>query len=87
MKITAIYDNGGKSLDRYSVFTNVPFYAEGDPRKDVYNILGLNEGGTAFSQWSSGTHGRHCGKRVTFEDLSEETQEHIASRVFGDWNS
>lgn len=82
MRITAIYDNGGKTLDRYTVLTDEPYYREDPQGTGIVNCLGLNEGGDGFSQWSSAQEGRHLGKRVKFEDLSAATQKHIATRVF-----
>lgn len=84
MKIIAIYDNGGKTLDRYTVVTDI------ENSGFHHQMLGLNEGGDGFSQWTMGVyydknngHGnRHLGKRVQFENLSEATQRHIAERVF-----
>ena len=75
MKITAIYDNGGKTLDRYTVVTDEPDHS------GYVMMLGINEGGDGFSQWSTGQPGRHLGERVQFENLSEATQKHIAERV------
>lgn len=86
MKITAIYDNEGETLDRYTVITNVTELNAGG--RDIMQCLGLNEGGDGFSQWSTCDYsygdGAHLGKRVQFEDLSAATQRHIARRVFGD---
>lgn len=86
MKILAIYDNGGETLDRYTVVTNEQWSL------NSLAMLGLSDNPTdpqGFSQWSGGTYaeGRgtrntHLGKRVQFEHLSEELQNHIAHRVF-----
>ena len=83
MKILGIYDNGGKTLDRYTVVVNEYNSANGE-----YDMLGMNDGGDGFSQWSSGDYdlndnwqNRHLGKRIHFEDLNEEAQRHIAMRV------
>lgn len=83
MKITAIYDNGGKTIDRYTVVTdelfNLKLYTH------QFNALGCDDnGGHSFSQWGSAVHGRHLGRRVRFEDLNEATQTHIGRRVFGE---
>lgn len=86
MKILAIYDNGGKTLDRYTVVTDLTGAGI------QFDMLGLSEGGDGFSQWtvgqwfpgSDGVRNRHLGKRTRFEDLSEATQSHIARRIFGD---
>ena len=80
MKIIAIYDNGGKTLDRYTVVTDEA--AWNGYGHDEFKMLGLSEGGEGFSQWGTGQPGRHLGKRVQFENLSEETQRHIAGRIF-----
>lgn len=82
MKITAIYDNGGKTIDRYTVVTNEPW---GSRTVETFYALGLDDvGGSSFSQWGEAKIGRHLGKRIHFEDLNETTQAHIAERVFGD---
>lgn len=82
MKITAIYDNGGRSLDRFTVVTDQP-----DGPQYVM-MLGLAEAGRGVSQWGGGMHNpggnnRHLDKRIHFEDLSAKTQAHIVARVFG----
>ncbi|MDX9668731.1 hypothetical protein [Pseudomonas sp. P8_250] len=73
-----IYDNGGETLDRYTVF---PYVKQGSP--GVY--LGMSEGGVGFSQWGelppSSQHGPHLGKAVEFRALSEKTQRHILARL------
>lgn len=85
MKILAIFDNGGETLDRYTVVTN---------QQDGLNflaMLGVAEDPAAYSQWSGGSYAQgrgeknqHLGKRVHFENLSETLQHHIAQRIFGD---
>lgn len=75
MKITAIYDNGGKTLDRYTVVTDEPEHS------GFVAMLGLSEGGNGFSQWTAGQAGKHLGKKVKLEDLSEDTQKHIRGRL------
>lgn len=80
IKITAIYDNGGKTIDRYTVVTN-----------DRWNngsrvaALGLssNPGDyNGFSQWTGAIEGVHLGNKITFESLDGKVQVHIAKRVF-----
>ena len=65
MKIKAIYDNGGKSFDRYTVY-----YDEKDGQ--FYSCLGMSENpfhpqGCGYH--SSGILGRHNGKRISFDEL------------------
>lgn len=83
-----IYDNGGKTWDRYTV---IP-----DPHKlhDVYmsggvhkmtECLGLSDNcdqPTGFSQWSECQPGTHLGKLVrNLEWLPENVQKHIKERL------
>lgn len=51
MKIIAIYDNGGKTLDRYTVFIDHIDKHPDNPFKDQFPYLGMDEGGSGFSQW------------------------------------
>lgn len=84
MRILGIFDNGGKTIDRYTVVVNEYNSASG-----YYDMLGLDDqGGTVFSQWSNGEYdlndnwkNRHLGKRIAFESLNELTQRHIAERI------
>lgn len=84
MKIAAIYDNGGKTLDRYTVVTDC---ASINPYER--DMLGVSKHGTGFSQWGTGQfydddmrRNRHLGKIVHFEQLNSDLQAHIADRVF-----
>lgn len=79
MNILAIFDNGGETLDRYTVVFN---------EKDVqyYTMLGMNEGGQGFSQFTSGQYtpggdNSHLGKPVKLSKLSNETKGHILHRM------
>lgn len=73
-----IYDNGGATLDRYTVF---PYTHVGDN----LTYLGLSEGGQGFSQWGelplNSHHGQHLGNIVQFATLSERTKRHITARL------
>lgn len=84
MKIQAIYDNGGKTLDRYTVITDIHEYDQHHQTDadGLYMALRLSEGGDGFSQWTTAVPGRHLGRRVQFEQLSAKTQAHIAWRLF-----
>ena len=78
MRITSIYDNEGKTLDRYTIVTD-------EKQGKFVAMLGLSAHPTdynGFSQWSTGTDGPHLGKRVQFEYLTALLQNHIAARVF-----
>lgn len=72
-----VYDNGGKSIDRYTV---VGVDGETDSQS-MKSMLGLSPGGQAFSQYCFGHEGRHLGKRVPFASLDADTRAHILSRT------
>lgn len=73
-----IYDNGGKTLDRYTVCFDAPSVEGGE---SFVECLGCSEGGRAYSEFSAAQEGRHLGKRVKLASLSPETQAHIRSRL------
>ena len=76
MEIHKIYDNCGKTIDRYTIVTE-PSYTN-----DLWQCLGVDGvGGRGFSQWSECLLGRHLGKLVKFEDLPTETQDHVIERL------
>lgn len=81
MKITAIYDNGGKTLDRFTVITDQPEY-DSHNTPNLFMALGLSMDGDGFSQFCTAVPGRHLGRRVQFETLSANTQAHIVRRIF-----
>ena len=77
MNILKIYDNEGKTVDRYTVVVN-------EEHNGLYECLALSEHPThpqGFSQWSDCMLGSHLGREVKFEELSKELQEHIKSRL------
>ena len=63
--IIAIYDNGGKTFDRFTVY-----FKGGNGR--MFACLGMSENPfhpQGFGQHSTGMLGRHNGKRISFADL------------------
>lgn len=74
MKILRIYDNGGKTVDRYTVYFNVR-HAPG--KRVVWNqsyltCLSMSENPFSpqgFCRHGQGQLGSHNGKRITLEDL------------------
>lgn len=72
MKNVRIYDNGGKSFDRYTVvYMNDP---EGN---GCYGARGMSEHPThpqGFGLYTSAMPGRHLGKRITFDQLPPDCQ-------------
>lgn len=94
MKIAAIYQGDGSTIDNLTIITD-----DRDVMTGRVAYLGTDEhGGTAFSQWGEmserdicdlskdGTRlifrkRTHIGKLIRFEDLTADTQKHIAQRV------
>lgn len=75
-----IYDNGGASIDRFSVLVE-----DGNERWDgdarYVTCLAMSEGGRAFSQFTEALPGKHLGKRIKLDSLDPETRAHIMSRL------
>ena len=65
MKIKAIYDNGGKTFDRFTVYYTAK-------QGNYWQGRGMSENPChpqGFGQWCSGMLGRHNGKRIEFDAL------------------
>lgn len=79
MKILRIYDNGGKTADRYTVY-----FSQRAPRgkRIMWNqsyllCLGMSSNPfhpQGFCQHSSGQLGSHNGKRIPFSALPKDCQ-------------
>ena len=76
MQNIKVYDNGGSTVDRYTiVFMN-------DPIGDNYGCLGVDAfGGRYFSNYSECKDGAHLGKLIHFNDLPNKTKLHVLSRI------
>jgi hypothetical protein len=73
MKNIRIYDNGGKTFDRYTVV----FMDQPEPQPGTFAALGMSHNPfwpQGFCQHCSAMPGRHLGKRIKFEDLPEDCQ-------------
>lgn len=76
MEIIAVYDNGGKTVDRYTIV----FRGE-------QMVLGVSDDPTGymgFSNWGDAVIGRHLGKKIQFDDLPEDVKIHIEARIHND---
>lgn len=97
MKVVAIYDNGGKTIDRYTVITDEP--EDMANLNDMFMELGMSDDPTyptGFSQWGGVTRSAdrynydneqwrtRCdlGRLIRFESLPEHLQKHIAYRMW-----
>jgi hypothetical protein len=94
MKIVAIYQSNGKTIDNLTVITD-----DRDIFRGTVAYLGCDEnGGHSFSQWGElnerdisklsddrteliFSKRNHLGKLIDFTKLNRETQKHIAERI------
>ena len=77
-KIIAVYDNGGKTFDRYTV------YFSHEHSRGMKECLGLSDNPNhpqGFSQFCGGRLGRHNGKKIPFGTLPQTTQNHVQMRI------
>ena len=80
--IKAIWDNGGKTMDRYTVVFRKPAYHLG--LLGAHDSLGLSEYPSdpqGFSQMGTAVEGDHLGKRISFYDLPFRVINHIIARL------
>jgi hypothetical protein len=79
--LVAVYDNGGKTLDRYTALYGGPFWTPGDR---FIQIRGMSEHPNhpqGFGQWGEMDPAarRACGKLVAFQDLPADVQRCIVA--------
>lgn len=68
-----IYDNGGRSYDRYTVI----YMDQPETRAGTYNSIGMSEGPfghLGICQHSPAMPGPHLGKRIRWDELPEACQ-------------
>ena len=73
--IKAIYDNGGETFDRFTVYYD-------EMERGYYNGRGMSEHPfhpQGFGQCIAGAIGKHNGKRIQFDELPEDCQKLIKS--------
>lgn len=74
--VHSIWDNGGETADRYTVYFSGRGTLRTDARGRVWRAcLGMSERPThpqGFGQHAEGMPGRHNGRRIAFADLPEE---------------
>lgn len=78
MQLKSIYDNGGKTLDRYTIVTTDRFRKGG---RWYYSCISASENGLGVFMWGECVVGRHLGKKVELTDLSEELQNRIINAL------
>lgn len=79
MKILRIYDNGGKTADRYTVYYDVP-ETKGGTVKNWYTCIGMDDKPfhpQGIGMHASGMLGRHNGKTITIDQLPFDCQKAV----------
>ncbi len=74
----AVYDNGGKTLDRYTI-VDLDTKRGDKPGIVVYDAIGASETGAGFFLHIECSRGRHLGKKISFSQLPEELQAMVLS--------
>jgi hypothetical protein len=81
----AVYDNGGKTADRYTViFMDEPDLGGG--YEGCYSSLGMSADPfhpQGFCQHGPAKPGRHLGRRIAFEDLPADCQKAVRRDMEG----
>jgi hypothetical protein len=78
MKIKAIYDNGGETVDRYTVVYDVTdgtVYESLDMSTNPFDPQGFCQHGTAVP-------GKHLGKKIKFKDLPKDCQSVVEDDLY-----
>ena len=76
--IYKIYDNGGKTIDRYTILTEPYHFGKSC---EALSLSEDPESPQGFSQFGEAFYGNHLGKEINFDDLSKNIQNHILKRV------
>lgn len=74
LPVIAVYDNGGKTIDRYTAVISRRFMPA---NKGFHSCLGFSDGGRAFSQFSECRIGRHLGRKLKPEEITPEISNHL----------
>lgn len=75
MKLISIYDNGGKTIDRFTAVTD-----ENDG--NGYNaMLSVNIDGDEMG-WGGGVEGRHLGRYTTLEEVPQSVAAAILKAIY-----
>jgi len=83
--VLSVYDNGGKTCDRYTVLIGGTLHDDLLSMDRKVAFLGMSDNPThpqGFSQWGEmPSHNRQaCGKHIAWRDLPEAIRKHVISR-------
>lgn len=76
--VIGVYDNGGKTHDRYTVATSIK---EGPGLKQCLGLSSNPSHPQGFSQFGSCQVGTHLGKKIPWGKLPPEIRKHAAARL------
>jgi len=77
--VLSIWDIGDESLDRYTVILDPKLGWEAKPGH--FQSIGFSEGGVGVSQFGEAKPGKHLGKKIKWDDLSDASKKHITMRL------
>ncbi len=78
MKNLQIYDNGGISLDRYTIFKAREKFSRFDRYGNkLFMGISASETGCGVFMYIEAAKGPHLGKRVDFNELDKELQNRL----------
>lgn len=78
--VRGVWDNGGKSFDRYTVILRRAWVTS----PGLSAAIGLSDNPDkpdGFSQCCDVVEGPHLGKPIAWKDLSENIQKHVVKRL------
>ena len=73
MKVIAVYDNGGKSLDRFTIVVNSIV----SKNLNKYQYDAISESGAGVLMWVQCERGKHLGQKIEFASLNKELQQKV----------
>ena len=76
----SVYDNGGKTADRYTIV----FDTMHEAKPNTYTALGLSAQPSSpqgVSQFTTAMKGAHLGRRIHFVRLPANVQAHVRARL------
>jgi hypothetical protein len=80
MKVKSVYDNGGVTIDRYTIV-----FDEVSTSSNLFTCLGLSAMPShptyGFSQFSLADDGNHLGKKIDIVDLPGNVRDHYNERM------
>ncbi|MFK4136742.1 hypothetical protein ACI2KR_31415 [Pseudomonas luteola] len=84
--ILSCHDNGGKTVDRYTIFFGGTLLDEKLCRNRSVSFLALSDNPShpmGFSQWGECLSANRdaCGKKIRWLDLPESIRNHIVARA------